>query len=88
LVVTEAKFPAEIKNLERPFITTDTANLCKLLVVQLEMSQTYIQIVENVIGCPPGRYLDKTLGVYRCHAAVGTHELAPVNMTNQWQRAW
>ena len=38
--------------------------------------------------CPPGMYLDQTLGVYRCHDAHGTHEPAPANMTNQWQRAW
>ena len=37
--------------------------------------------------CPPGMYLDNTLGIYDCHAA-GTNELAPANMTNQWHRAW
>jgi hypothetical protein len=38
--------------------------------------------------CPPGMYLDRTLGVYHCHDAGGTHEPAPANMTNQWHRAW
>ena len=36
--------------------------------------------------CPPGMYLDQTLGVYHCHDAHGTHEPAPANMTNQWHR--
>jgi hypothetical protein len=39
-------------------------------------------------SCPPGMYLDQTLGIYRCHDAHGTHGLAPANMTNQWHRAW
>lgn len=41
----------------------------------------------NVKRCPPGMYLDKT-GIYTCHDAAGTDELAPANMTNQWHRAW
>jgi hypothetical protein len=38
--------------------------------------------------CPPGMYEDYTDGVLHCHGAGKTHELAPANMTNQWQRAW
>ena len=38
--------------------------------------------------CPPGRYLDYTIGVLTCRDAHGTHGLAPANITNQWQRAW
>jgi len=38
--------------------------------------------------CPPGIYEDYTYGILHCHDAHGTHGLAPVNMTNQWYRAW
>ena len=38
--------------------------------------------------CPPGTYLDQTLGIYHCHSAHKTHELAPANVTNQWENAY
>jgi hypothetical protein len=38
--------------------------------------------------CPPGMYLDRTLGIYHCHAPGRIHEPTPANMTNQWQKAW
>jgi hypothetical protein len=50
--------------------------------------------------CPPGMYLDKTLGIYRCHDAHGTHPLpaatgvrgarplAPTDDRTQWMNAW
>jgi hypothetical protein len=37
--------------------------------------------------CPPGMYQDYTDGILHCHDAHGTHELVPVNKTNQWYRA-
>jgi len=40
--------------------------------------------------CPPGMYLDQTLGIYRCRSAGRIRSLSPsVKMFEpQWQRAW
>jgi len=40
--------------------------------------------------CPPGMYLDRTLGIYRCRSAGHIRTLSPnVKLFNpQWQNAW
>jgi hypothetical protein len=37
--------------------------------------------------CPPGKYLDQSLGIYTCRS-TRAQELHPKLLNNQWQRAW
>lgn len=63
-------------------------------IIHLMRGGTALNILSPAIahassrGCPPGTYMDYTMGVLTCRDAHGTHGLAPANMTNQWQRAW
>jgi hypothetical protein len=40
--------------------------------------------------CPPGTYMDRTLGIYTCRSIQKAQELHPnvKLLNNQWQRAW
>jgi hypothetical protein len=40
--------------------------------------------------CPPGKYLDQSLGIYTCRSIHRAQELHPnvKLLNNQWQRAW
>jgi hypothetical protein len=40
--------------------------------------------------CPPGKFLDKTIGIYTCRSIHRAQELHPnvKLLNNQWQRAW
>jgi hypothetical protein len=63
-------------------------------VIHLMRGGTALNILSPAIthassrGCPPGTYMDHTMGVLTCRDVHGTRELHPRIMINQWQRAW